>query len=91
MRHTPCSAQAGHYTAHCRPNDGNQWLAFDDSRVTPVTGDVITESAYVLFFRRFSDDPCTLANLKLNDGRCSENSAWLQGLAQSGADIEEGE
>jgi len=82
VRHTPCSAQEGHYTAHCRPNDGDEWLEFDDSRVTPVNGDVITNFAYVLFFRRISDVPSTLANLKLHDVRCCENSAWLQDLAQ---------
>ena len=39
---------------------------------------VITKATYVLFFRRVTDTPRTLANLMLGDPRCQEGSSWLQ-------------
>ena len=33
----PCSAEEGHYYAYCRPNDGEQWVEFNDSVVREVT------------------------------------------------------
>jgi ubiquitin carboxyl-terminal hydrolase 4/11 len=43
----------GHYTAHAL-NDDNVWCYYDDSRVTtPVdTSEVVSEAAYVLYYRR---------------------------------------
>jgi len=71
---------AGHYTAYCRPNDGNEWYEFDDGCVKTVSCDaVMTKAAYVLFFRR-TGSPCTLENLKTRDSRCHENSEWIKKL-----------
>jgi ubiquitin C-terminal hydrolase len=63
------SADFGHYNAYCRPNDGEQWTEFDDSTVCPNLdpNSVITKNAYLLFFRRISGIPRTLANLMSSD------------------------
>jgi len=44
----------GHYTAYCRVSeDGGQWYCFDDSHSYTVDeSKVLSESAYVLFYRR---------------------------------------
>ncbi len=43
----------GHYTACCQLNEDGQWYYFDDSSTYPVRAeDVVTEAAYVLFYRR---------------------------------------
>lgn len=72
----------GHYYAYCRPNDGAQWVEFNDSSVhANLSPDrVITKDAYVLFFRRVSDTPRTLESLMLSDERCREGSSWAQEL-----------
>ena len=74
----------GHYYAYCRPNDGAQWVEFNDSSVhTNLNPDsVITKDAYVLFFRRVSDSPRTLERLMLSDERCREGSSWVRELEQ---------
>ena len=42
----------GHYNAYCKMPDG-QWHCFDDSQVRPVDkSDIVSSSAYVLFYRR---------------------------------------
>ena len=42
----------GHYNAYCKMPDG-QWHCFDDSQVRPVNqSDIVSSSAYVLFYRR---------------------------------------
>ena len=70
----------GHYYAYCRPNDGEQWVEFNDSSVHPNPSHVITKDAYVLFFRRVSDAPRTLESLRASDDRCREDSSWMQEL-----------
>jgi ubiquitin C-terminal hydrolase len=41
----------GHYTAYCKNN--NEWLCFDDSSVESVSEHkVVSEAAYVLFYKR---------------------------------------
>eukprot|EP00268_Persea_americana_P056126 TRINITY_DN6585_c0_g2_i2.p1 TRINITY_DN6585_c0_g2~~TRINITY_DN6585_c0_g2_i2.p1 ORF type:complete len:932 (+),score=131.36 TRINITY_DN6585_c0_g2_i2:337-3132(+) len=43
----------GHYTAHAKLVEENQWYHFDDNLVSPVNEDAIeTAAAYVLFYRR---------------------------------------
>ena len=73
----------GHYYAYCRPNDGEQWVEFNDSSVHPNPANVITKDAYVLFFRRVSDAPRTLESLRASDDRCREDSSWIQELEQA--------
>ncbi len=70
------SADFGHYNAYCRPNDGERWTEFDDSNACPDLDPnlVITKNAYVLFFRRVSGIPRTLANLMSSDRSCQESS-----------------
>jgi ubiquitin carboxyl-terminal hydrolase 4/11/15 len=77
-----CRYGGGHYYAYCRPNDGEQWVEFNDSSVHPNLNpnSVITGAAYVLFFRRVYETPRTLANLMSSDERCQEGSAWIQEL-----------
>lgn len=42
----------GHYTAYCKV-DEEHWYCFDDSHTYEVTQDkVMSEAAYVLFYRR---------------------------------------
>ncbi len=65
-------AEGGHYFAYCRPNDGVQWVEFNDHDVSEDVEPVITKAAYILFFRRVSDTPRTLENLKLMDIRCGD-------------------
>lgn len=49
------SMGGGHYTAFVR-HGGDRWYDFDDSHVSPISGDKIKSSAaYVLFYRRTSD------------------------------------
>ncbi len=77
-----CRYGGGHYYAYCRPNDGEQWVEFNDSSVHANLNpnSVITGAAYVLFFRRVYETPRTLANLMSSDERCQEGSAWIQEL-----------
>jgi len=43
----------GHYTATVRNERTNEWLYYDDSSVKAYTeSDVVTRSAYILFYRR---------------------------------------
>ena len=43
----------GHYTAYCKNFLSNEWHEFDDSRVSKINPrDAVSESAYVLFYRR---------------------------------------
>ena len=77
------SCDDGHYCAYCRPNDGEQWVEFNDSSVYPNPNHVITKDAYVLFFRRVSDAPRTLESLRARDDRCREDSSWMQELEQA--------
>ena len=43
----------GHYTACCKLNEDEQWFYYDDSSTYPIGVDkVVTEAAYVLFYRR---------------------------------------
>jgi hypothetical protein len=44
----------GHYYACCRPNDGKDWVKFDDDHVIFNIEPIITCDAYMLFFRRVS-------------------------------------
>ncbi|MDR3737314.1 MAG: ubiquitin carboxyl-terminal hydrolase family protein [Acidobacteriaceae bacterium] len=46
----------GHYTAYCKDmNGGEQWLLFDDSKVTPADPSQLdTSYAYVLFYEQTS-------------------------------------
>ncbi|CAD6257147.1 unnamed protein product [Miscanthus lutarioriparius] len=44
---------SGHYTAHIKLVDENQWYNFDDSHVASIDEDEVkTAAAYVLFYRR---------------------------------------
>ena len=46
------SMGGGHYTAYCKNFMNQRWFEFDDSRVSEVDPkSVITEHAYVLFYR----------------------------------------
>ncbi|CAA7391267.1 unnamed protein product [Spirodela intermedia] len=47
----------GHYTAYAKLPKENRWYHFDDSHVSPVSGDSVrTAAAYVLFYRRVDGD-----------------------------------
>lgn len=47
----------GHYTAHAKNFVNNQWYTYNDSSVHPVSPDKIVDpSAYLLFYRRRSDN-----------------------------------
>lgn len=54
----------GHYTAFCRSALTSNWYKYDDTRVTLMKnpGDVITPSAYLLFYQRV--DTCDLASAR---------------------------
>ncbi len=42
----------GHYTAYCQNFITKEWYEFDDSRVSKATPkEVVSEAAYVLFYR----------------------------------------
>ena len=47
------SLNGGHYTATCKNNDSGRWFYHNDSSVS-AAGDhqVISEAAYMLFYRR---------------------------------------
>ncbi|XP_024003784.1 ubiquitin carboxyl-terminal hydrolase 5 [Eutrema salsugineum] len=48
---------SGHYTAHIKLLDDNRWYNFDDSHISHINeDDVKSGAAYVLFYRRKSDD-----------------------------------
>jgi len=79
-----CRATSGHYYAYCRPDDGEQWVHYEDDKVTLVRPNaVITKDAYVLFFRRVSDPRRTLESLRASDDRCREDSSWMQELGRA--------
>lgn len=48
------STGGGHYTAYCKDPNSQEWYDFDDSSVNKLRGeeDVVTESAYILFYQR---------------------------------------
>eukprot|EP01126_Amoeba_proteus_P012270 TRINITY_DN15035_c0_g5_i2.p1 TRINITY_DN15035_c0_g5~~TRINITY_DN15035_c0_g5_i2.p1 ORF type:complete len:417 (+),score=88.90 TRINITY_DN15035_c0_g5_i2:872-2122(+) len=51
--HEGVTAQMGHYTAFCKNSLDKKWYLFNDSKVTEVREkDVVTASAYILFYKR---------------------------------------
>ncbi|KAI0380898.1 hypothetical protein F5Y04DRAFT_289141 [Hypomontagnella monticulosa] len=47
----------GHYTAHAKNFVNNQWYTYNDSSVSSVSPDkIVDSSAYLLFYRRRSDN-----------------------------------
>ena len=57
------SLNGGHYTAFCKNAPTDQWLYFDDSRVSAVSAEkvkdtVCSASAYLLFYRKRGMDAC---------------------------------
>lgn len=50
----------GHYTAFGLNPIINKWVEFDDSSVRYGTRDVVSESAYILFYRRLDAIPCII-------------------------------
>ena len=48
------SLSFGHYTAYCKNKETGQWYDFDDSRVSPVSGnrDIVSNAAYVIFYEK---------------------------------------
>ena len=81
-----CSAHGGHYYAYCRPNDGDDWVEFNDSAVHDDVEPVITKAAYILFFRRVNDCPRTLENLRAADARCREDGEWMKDALTASAE-----
>ena len=69
----PPTTTPNYYYAYCRPNDGNQWVKFND-RIVEDVDPVIDEAAYILFFRRVNDHPRTLENLRTADF----HSQWMK-------------
>lgn len=57
----------GHYTAFCKNTVDGTWQEFDDRRVQPLASDqVVTKSAYILFYQRRS--LAKLVNQRLHTG-----------------------
>ena len=52
--HHGAGVRSGHYTSYCRDFDKNEWVHFDDQRVTPVSDSahVQTPDAYILLYKR---------------------------------------
>ena len=49
----------GHYTAICKNSAKNYWLEYDDERVYRIEEkDIVTNSGYVLFYRRADSHTC---------------------------------
>ena len=47
------SLGGGHYTAYAKNPYYNQWFEFNDTNVSSInTNRIVTEAAYVLFYRR---------------------------------------
>ena len=46
------SLSGGHYTAVARAPESEQWYTLDDSSCRPENSDIISRSAYVLFYER---------------------------------------
>lgn len=48
------STGGGHYTAYAKDPESGDWYDFDDSSVCKLSSseDVVTESAYILFYQR---------------------------------------
>ena len=47
------SLNGGHYTATCRNHESNEWYYFNDSLVShAIQTDIVSKSAYILFYRR---------------------------------------
>jgi hypothetical protein len=78
---TPFRPHGGHYTAICRPDDGEHWMEFDDRDVNHNPKHVITNACYVLFFRRCNQNgaDCTLENLKSKSS--PEDISWVRQLS----------
>jgi hypothetical protein len=75
----------GHCYAHCRPNDSEQWLAFDDRRVSIDPAPVINQDAHLLFFRRVQGAAQTLESLRSHFFDSVAVEARAQQQAQSTA------
>ena len=70
------SLNGGHYTANCKNPDG-QWYNFNDGSVSAIGNkNVVSSSAYLLFYRRKEDFvPSTSASSKKD-----EESAYIYEL-----------
>lgn len=68
--------QGGHYTAYCRNPYDTQWYCFDDTRVETVTDtNLITNSAYMLFYQRRG-----LSNNSIGNSSAASTSSAGSGL-----------
>ncbi|XP_061761300.1 ubiquitin carboxyl-terminal hydrolase 31 isoform X2 [Nerophis ophidion] len=57
------SMHGGHYTAYCKNSVDGQWYCFDDSEVSPVADDDVSQqTAYILFYQRRTAIPSWSAN-----------------------------
>jgi len=52
--HHGAGVRSGHYTSYCRDFEKDEWIHFDDQRVTPVldASHVQTPDAYILLYKR---------------------------------------
>lgn len=77
----------GHYTAFGKNPLDNKWYNFDDSSVSPVgsgkvnNGNLITTSAYNLFFRLRSD--VNMDNLNFESVALRPNMEYLHSLEEN--------
>lgn len=46
----------GHYTANCYLESKNKWMSFDDSSFNEIRKEnVVSDNAYLLFYRKIDD------------------------------------
>lgn len=51
----------GHYTAYAYSPIKRQWIDYNDSSVRPASPqDIVSEAAYLLFYRRRDSKPCEM-------------------------------
>lgn len=68
----------GHYTAYCKLNEDDQWFCFDDSSAYPVRKEaVVSEAAYVLFYRRRAEAQQDTGKLSTRLSVCSDTAHEL--------------
>lgn len=92
INHLGDSLHGGHYTSYSRFYDPNDlftslidWRLFDDSRVYDVRSDqVVTQDAYVLFYRRRKTSSSSLITSSLNvDVESSDDKSSSSSVSQS--------
>jgi hypothetical protein len=73
---------SGHYVSHCFNHARQKWFYYNDTMVSELKGDpqqeIVTNNAYVLFYRKRGFNPHTKEDFESIKVTCSKSDALIQ-------------